>query len=154
MIVSDILWMNQALIQARLAANLGEVPVGAVVVRDNRIIGRGHNRVIMDADPSAHAEIVALRDAGAASDNYRLPGATLYVTLEPCMMCTGAMVHARLARVVYGAADAKTGVVESCDHLHERPYLNHSLQIEGGILTGVSAQLLRSFFQKKRKSKR
>jgi tRNA(adenine34) deaminase len=146
----DAFWMARALDLARLAAADGEVPVGAVVVRDDALIGEGRNRMIGANDPSAHAEIDALRDAGQRIGNYRLPGATLYVTLEPCVMCAGAMIHARIARVVYAARDPKTGAAGSMfDTLHSDRH-NHRLTVDGGILAEESSRLLTDFFRARR----
>ena len=141
--------MGEAFALARQAAAAGEVPVGAVVVKEGRIIGRGYNRPISTADPTAHAEIVALREAAAAEGNYRLPGCELYVTLEPCAMCVGAMVHARLARVVYGARDPKTGACGSVADLTVLP-TNHQTKFEGGVLAQECAEGLRRFFAERR----
>ena len=143
-------WMGEALALAAQAAEAGEVPVGAVVVKDGEIIGRGYNRPISGADPTAHAEIVALRDAAARLANYRLPGCELYVTLEPCAMCVGAMIHARLARVVFGAADPKTGACGSVVNLPEVRALNHHTAFEGGLLAEESGALLKRFFAARR----
>ena len=143
-------WMGQALAQARLAAAQGEVPVGAVVVKDGQLIATGHNAPIAGHDPTAHAEIVALRAAAHALGNYRLDGCTLYVTLEPCAMCSGAMLHARLDRVVYGAADPRTGVAGSVLDLFAQPQLNHRTQVSGGVLTRECAQVLKDFFKPRR----
>jgi tRNA(adenine34) deaminase len=142
--------MAQALELAAEAAKAGEVPVGAVVVRDGRVIGRGYNRPISSADPTAHAEIVALREAAAAENNYRLPGCELYVTLEPCAMCVGAMVHARLARVVYGTRDPKTGACGSIVDLPAIAHWNHHGVFEGGILAPECGAMLRRFFAERR----
>jgi tRNA(adenine34) deaminase len=142
-------YMQAALALARRAADEGEVPDGAVVVKDGRIIGRGYNRPIAAADPTAHAEIVALREAAAAEGNYRLPGCELYVTLEPCAMCVGAMVHARLARVVYGAADPKTGACGGHADL-TRLSSNHHTRFEGGLLAGECGGMLKRFFAERR----
>jgi tRNA(adenine34) deaminase len=142
--------MQAALAEARLAAEAGEVPIGAVVVRDGAIIARGQNRVLRDLDPTAHAEIVALRTAAAALGNYRLLGCTLYVTLEPCAMCAGAMIHARLAELVFAAADPKAGAAGSVLTVLNHPQLNHQMQIEQGILEDEAADLLRSFFRERR----
>lgn len=143
--------MRLALKQAELARDIGEVPVGAVAVdATGRVIGRGYNRTISDHDPSAHAEIVALRDAGKRCGNYRLPDVRLYVTLEPCMMCMGAMMHARLVRVVYGASDPKTGACGSVLSVHESTQLNHHTTVEGGVLTNECSAMLRSFFRDRR----
>lgn len=146
----DLLWMNEALALAREAGSAGEVPVGAVVVVDGQIIGRGFNQPISRHDPTAHAEVMALRDAAARADNYRLPGATLYVTLEPCLMCAGAIMHARIARVVFGAADAKTGVAGSVLNLFAENRLNHHAEIIGGVRATECGQLLSSFFAARR----
>lgn len=141
--------MREALALAAEAADAGEVPVGAVVVREGRVIGRGYNRPVSAADPTAHAEIVALREAAAAEGNYRLPGCELYVTLEPCAMCVGAMVHARLARVVYGAADPKTGACGSVVDLTSLS-TNHHTQFGGGVLAEQCGAVLRAFFAQRR----
>ena len=143
--------MRLALAQARLAQAAGEVPVGAVVVRDGEVIGAGWNRPITGHDPTAHAEIVALREAARRLGNYRLPGCSLYVTLEPCAMCTGAIFHARIARVVYGASDPKTGVAGSVLDLYAEPRLNHHASIEGGVLAQACGELLRAFFAARRR---
>nr|ART37126.1 D69 [uncultured bacterium] len=148
--MNDELWMTEALNLAREAGAAGEVPVGAVVVLDGQIIGRGFNQPISRQDPTAHAEVVALRDAATRLGNYRLPGATLYVTLEPCMMCAGAMMHARLARVVFGAADPKTGVAGSVLDLFGEARLNHHAEITGGVRAEECGQLLSSFFAARR----
>lgn len=142
--------MALALQQAHLAAQAGEVPVGAVVVRHGQVIGVGHNAPIGAHDPSAHAEIMALRAAAAAVGNYRLDGCELYVTLEPCAMCAGAMLHARLQRVVYGAADPKTGVAGSVLNLFAQAQLNHQTQVQGGVLAAECSALLQQFFQQRR----
>ena len=147
---ADAGWMEQALALARRAGDEGEVPVGAVLVRDGELIGEGWNRPIGCQDVSAHAEINALRDAGARLGNYRFPGAVLYVTLEPCLMCAGAMVHARLARVVFGAFDAKTGAAGSRFDVLGSELHNHRLQGDGGILAGPCGELLREFFRARR----
>jgi len=144
--------MALALEQARLAWEAGEVPVGAVVVdAGGRVLGTGRNRTIADSDPTAHAEIVALRMAARAAGNYRLPGASLYVTLEPCAMCMGAMLHARLARVVYGAADPKTGACGGVLDLGGVARLNHQTSVRGGVLAGPCGELLRGFFRERRR---
>lgn len=143
-------FMSQALALARAAAESGEVPVGAVLVHEGRVIGRGFNRPIGDCDPTAHAEIVALREGARRLDNYRLPGCTLYVTLEPCVMCAGAIVHARLQRLVYGAADPKTGAAGSVFDIFGSSHVNHVVAVEGGVLAGECARLLRAFFQARR----
>lgn len=142
--------MQVALGLAREAGAAGEVPVGAVVVLDGEIVGRGFNQPILRHDPTAHAEIMALRDAADRVGNYRLPGSTLYVTLEPCVMCTGAIMHARVARVVYGARDPKTGAAGSVVDLYGESRLNHHAAIEGGVLAGDCGSLLSSFFAARR----
>jgi len=147
---ADELYMRVALDEARAAAERGEVPVGAAVVISERIVARAGNRTISDCDPTAHAEIVALREAARAIGNYRLPEATVYVTIEPCAMCAGAMIQARIARLVYGANDVKGGAVRSCFSVFDHPQLNHRAAVSGGILAGESAQLLREFFGARR----
>ena len=149
-ISEDEKWMSEALIEANKAEMLGEVPVGAVVVFQNQIIGRGHNQPIKNNDPSAHAEIMALRNAGEFLSNYRLPNATLYVTLEPCVMCVGAIIHARISRVVYGATDPKTGAATSVLNLFDKKEINHHTSVHGGVLVNQSSNLLRTFFKNKR----
>jgi tRNA(adenine34) deaminase len=144
--------MEAALAEARLAAEAGEVPIGAVVVREDAIIARGQNRALRDNDPTAHAEIVALRAAAVALGNYRLNGCTLYVTLEPCAMCAGALIHARLDKLVFAAADPKAGACGSVLSVLNHPQLNHQMQLEQGILTDEAAELLRSFFRERRSS--
>ena len=148
----DEYYMREAMSLARSAECLGEVPVGAVLVRGSDIIGRGFNSPIGDADPTAHAEIAAIRAAARAEDNYRLPGTTLYVTLEPCAMCAGAIIHARIARVVYGARDPKTGVHGSVVDLFAVTRLNHHASVEGGVLADECSQLLSQFFAARRKA--
>lgn len=143
--------MNEALAEALEAQREGEVPVGAVAVLDGRIIGRGHNRNISDRDPTAHAEIIALREAARALGNHRLMGCTLFATIEPCAMCAGAMVHARIQRLVYGADDPKAGAVRSVMQIVNHPALNHSMEVVGGVLGERCAQLLKEFFQALRK---
>lgn len=143
---TDVLYMRAALKVAAAAEALGDVPVGAIVVVDGRIVGVGHNRREIDADPTAHAEIVALREACRSSGRWRVDGATLYVTLEPCPMCAGAIVNARVGRLVYGAADPKAGAVSSLYEICTEPRLNHRLEVEGGVLAEESATLLRQFF--------
>jgi tRNA(adenine34) deaminase len=147
----DIRWMTRALELARSAAAEGEVPVGAVVVRDGEVIGEGWNRPIAAHDPTAHAEIQALRAAAAHSGNYRLVDTTLYVTLEPCAMCAGAMVHARVRRVVFGAPDPRTGAAGSVFNLLQAGQLNHQAEVCGGVLAEESGALLREFFQARRR---
>jgi tRNA(adenine34) deaminase len=143
--------MREALAEAERGRAAGEVPVGAVVVIDGVIVGRAHNAPIALSDPTAHAEVLALRDAARRAGNYRLPGATLYVTLEPCAMCCGAAILARLARVVYGARDAKAGAVESLHRLLDDTRLNHRVSATGGVLASESAALLRAFFDTRRR---
>ena len=142
--------MREACEKAREGLAAGEVPVGAVVVVDGEIVGRAHNAPIGLADPTAHAEVLALREAGRKIGNYRLTGATLYATVEPCPMCCGAVLHARLARVVYGAPDPKAGAVVSLFRLLDDPRLNHRVETRGGVLAGESRALLRAFFQARR----
>lgn len=142
--------MRAALALAQQAEAAGEVPVGAVVVRDGEIIGRGYNAPISGHDPSAHAEIAALRDAARHVGNYRLVGCELYVTLEPCVMCVGAMFHARIARVIYGARDPKTGAAGSVFNLFTDARLNHHARIEGGVLSEECGKVLSDFFAKRR----
>jgi len=142
--------MRAALSQAARAASCGEVPVGAVVVQDGAIIGEGYNQPIESHDPTAHAEILALRDAGRRVGNYRLTGATLYVTIEPCQMCVGAMVHARIARVVYGTREPRAGAIESAMRAHEHPALNHRLIAEGGVLESECRSMMQGFFKDRR----
>lgn len=142
--------MQEALALARHAASLGEVPVGAVVLREGVIIGRGHNQPIAGCDPTAHAEILALRNAAMHIGNYRLPGCELYVTLEPCCMCVGAILHARLERVVFGASDPKTGACGSVIDLFAERRLNFHTQVNGGVLAEESARLLTDFFASRR----
>ena len=148
--MDDDYFMREALSLARSAECLGEVPVGAVVVLDGEIVGRGFNQPIGRHDPTAHAEIMALRDAATRLGNYRLPGCALYVTLEPCVMCSGAIMHARIARVVYGARDPKTGVAGSVLDLFAEPRLNHHATIEGGLLADDCGRMLSSFFAARR----
>lgn len=146
----DARWMRHALALARRAQDEGEVPVGAVVVREGAILGEGWNRPIGAHDPSAHAEMIALRAAAAAAANYRLGGSTLYVTLEPCVMCAGAIVHARVQRLVYGAPDPKAGAVHSVYDVIDRPRLNHVVAWSGGVLEVECAEILRAFFKARR----
>ena len=145
-------YMHEALALARLAAGRGEVPVGAVVVLNGEIVGRGHNQPISSVDPTAHAEIVALRDAAQRVGNYRLTGATLYVTVEPCLMCVGALVHARIDTVVFGAPESKAGALESTQRAHEHPALNHRLTVVSGVMASECRDLMREFFAKVRSS--
>ena len=150
--MEDLDYLRAAIAEAQSAEANGEVPVGAVVVHENKIIGRGQNRVLRDSDPTAHAEIVALRGAGLALKNYRLEDCTLYATLEPCAMCAGAMIHARIDRLVYAAADPKAGACGSVLDVLNHPHLNHQMMSEQGILASESAELLRSFFRERRES--
>jgi tRNA(adenine34) deaminase len=147
---SDELWMEEALRAAQRALEAGEVPVGAVVVSEGRIIGRGWNRNITDNDPTAHAEIIALREAGAAVGNHRLSECDLFATIEPCPMCAGALVHARIKRLVYGADDPKAGAVLSVMQLLNHKQLNHKVEVRSGVLAGRCAELLQTFFKNRR----
>jgi tRNA(Arg) A34 adenosine deaminase TadA len=142
--------MREALALAAAAARAGEVPVGAVVVMDGAIVGRGHNQPITTSDPTAHAEIVALRDAARRVSNYRLAGSTLYVTVEPCVMCVGAMVHARVETLVFGASEPKAGAVESTQRAHEHPALNHKLTVVSGVMAAECRDVMLTFFQSRR----
>jgi tRNA(adenine34) deaminase len=151
--MSDAIFMQQALSQAQNAWALGEVPVGALVVKDGQVIATGFNQPIGTHDPTAHAEIMALRAAAEILGNYRLPGCELYVTLEPCAMCAGAMMHARLARVVFGASDPKTGACGSVINLFEQEKLNHHTELVGGVMAEECGQLLRTFFAERRAAK-
>ena len=146
----DRQFMQQALEQANLAALAGEVPVGAVLVRDGQVISKAFNKPISDHDPSAHAEMLALRQAAKSEENYRLPGTTLYVTLEPCTMCAGAILHARLDRIVYGATDPKTGAAGSVLDVFSSKQINHQTCVEGGVMGEECGQLLRDFFKERR----
>jgi tRNA(adenine34) deaminase len=148
--VSDELWMEEALRCAQRALEAGEVPVGAVTVCDGKIVGRGWNRNISDSDPTAHAEILALREAGTTVGNHRLGDCELFATIEPCAMCAGAMVHARIKRLVYGADDPKAGAVRSALQVLNHPQLNHKIEVQSGILAGRSAELLQEFFKNRR----
>ena len=147
---SDVQRMRSALTQARLAADLGEIPVGAVVVAGGEVVGLGHNRSVADRDPSAHAEIIALRNAGKKTGNHRLVDAALYVTLEPCAMCAGALVQARVSRIVFGAYDPKAGALGSVLDLSSQRELNHRFEVNGGLLQEQCAELLQKFFARKR----
>lgn len=142
--------MRAAIELGRQGRRRGEVPVGAVVVLDGRVIGEGFNEPIGTNDPTAHAEIVALRDAGRRTRNYRLTGATVYVTIEPCQMCVGAMIHARIARVVYGTTEPKAGAIESAMRAHEHPTLNHRMETTGGVLEAECRELIQEFFRARR----
>lgn len=148
--VLDREFMAAAIEEARKAAEAGEVPVGAVIAIEGQIVARAGNRTITDCDPTAHAEMVALREAAAKIGNYRLLGATIYVTIEPCAMCTGAMIQARVERLVYGADDAKGGAVRSCFAIFEHPQLNHRVEVTPGVMAEQAAALLKDFFAAKR----
>lgn len=150
LVAADAVFIERAFALAEAAARQGEVPVGALVVLDGRIIGEGWNRPISDRDPTAHAEIVALRKAAAAVGNYRLVGASLYVTLEPCAMCSGAILHARLARVVFGAFDPRTGAAGSVLEVLNTHKLNHRVEIRGGVQAAACAAQLQAFFRNRR----
>ena len=147
---SDEIWMDEALRCAQRALEAGEVPVGAVVVCAGRIVGRGWNRNLTDCDPTAHAEIVALRDAGRTVGNHRLGSCELFATIEPCAMCAGAAIHARVRRLVYGADDPKAGAVHSILQVVNHPLLNHQMEIRSGVLAGRSAEVLQEFFRTRR----
>ncbi|HXY07831.1 MAG TPA: tRNA adenosine(34) deaminase TadA [Terriglobales bacterium] len=147
---SDELWMEEALRCAQRALDAGEVPVGAIVVCEGRVVGRGWNRNISDADPTAHAEVIALREAGATLGNHRLGDCDLFATIEPCPMCAGAMVHARIRRLIYGADDPKAGAVCTVMQVLNHPSVNHTIEVRSGVLAGRSAELLQSFFRSRR----
>jgi len=151
---SDELWMEEALRVAQRALDAGEVPVGAIVVRAGKIVGRGWNRNLTDVDPTAHAEILALREAGARVGNHRLGDCELFATIEPCAMCAGAMVHARLKRLVYGADDPKAGAVHSVLQVLNHPRLNHQMEVSRGVLATRCAELLQSFFRQRREEQK
>jgi len=146
----DAAWMRVALEQARNGGEAGEVPVGAVVTKDGEIVGRGHNRNLLDHDPSAHAEIVALREAATRLGNHRLGGCEMFVTIEPCAMCAGALIHARLARLVYGASDPKAGAVATVLQVLNHPGLNHKMEVKSGVLADECSAVLQNFFRSKR----
>ncbi|HEV7673500.1 MAG TPA: tRNA adenosine(34) deaminase TadA [Candidatus Angelobacter sp.] len=146
----DAAWMELALDQAQLAAAAGEVPVGALVIKDGEILGRGYNRNLLDNDPTAHAEIVALRQAAARMGNHRLVGCTMVATIEPCSMCAGALIHARIARLVYGATDPKAGAAGSTVQVINHPSLNHRMEVTAGVLAGKCSEILQKFFRQKR----
>lgn len=143
-------WMQAALMEARRARDAGEVPIGALVVLDGVVIGRGYNQPISSGDPTAHAEVVAIRDAARATGNYRLTGSTLYVTIEPCLMCVGALVHARIGRLVFGAAESRTGAVVSTVRGGELPGHNHRFEVEGGVREDECRTLMQEFFRQRR----
>ena len=149
-LTSDELWMEEALRAAQRALEAGEVPVGAVVVSAGQIIARGWNRNIAGRDPSAHAEIVALREAGAALGNHRLGDCELFVTVEPCAMCAGALIQARIKRLIYGADDPKAGAVHSVIQVLNHPQLNHRMEVRGGVLAGRCAEMVQAFFKSRR----
>ena len=143
-------WMTKALTLAEKAATIGEVPVGALLVKDGVVVGEGFNSPITTCDPSAHAEIMALRNAAASLNNYRLPNTTLYVTIEPCTMCIGAMIHARVARLVYGATEPRAGAVVSQMELPNQAHFNHKMEVVGGVLADQCGELISNFFSEKR----
>jgi len=143
-------WIKQALIEAEKSLLINEVPVGAVIVLDDKIIGRGHNKPILNKDPTSHAEIEAIRNASENIKNYRLTGADIYVTLEPCAMCYGAIVHSRISNIFFGASDQKTGVCGSCEDLSERKYFNHKPHIKGQIMAKECSKILKEFFKSRR----
>ncbi len=147
---SDEMWMEEALREAQRAQTLGEVPVGAVVVLQGRVIGRAANRPISDSDPTAHAEILALREAGRELGNYRLGDCELYVTVEPCPMCAGAITHARIKRLVYGADDPKAGAVKSAIQVLNHPQTNHRVEVVSGVLAGRAMEMVQAFFRQRR----
>lgn len=147
---TDELWMEEALRCAQRALEANEVPVGAIVVREGVVVGRGWNRNLTDSDPTAHAEIVALRDAGRNLGNHRLVDCELFATIEPCAMCAGAAVHARVRRLVYGADDPKAGAIRSALLVVNHPSLNHQMEVRGGVLAGRAAEMLQEFFRKRR----
>jgi tRNA(adenine34) deaminase len=149
-LTEDIGWMEIALAQAAQAGQVGEVPVGALVIKDGEIVGRGHNRNLLDHDATAHAEIVALREAAARLGNHRLGGCDIFVTIEPCAMCAGAMIHARLARLVYGASDPKAGAAGSVLQVINHPQLNHRMEVVSGVLADRCSDILQSFFKQRR----
>jgi tRNA(adenine34) deaminase len=150
--MNDELWMEEALREAQRGAALGEVPVGAIVVRDGQIVGRGSNRPITDSDPTAHAEILALREAGKRLGNYRLGDCDLYVTMEPCAMCAGAMAHARVKRLIYAAGDPKAGAVQSVIEVLNHPSMNHRVEVTCGVLAGRAMEMVQAFFRERRKN--
>ena len=147
---TDLLFMQEALAEARASASAGEVPIGATLVHDGKILARSGNRTIRDNDPTAHAEIIVLREAARLLSNYRLANATLYVTIEPCSMCAGAIIQARVPRLVYGADDPKGGAVRSCFEILSSPRLNHQVEVSAGVLAAEAAAVLQSFFAARR----
>jgi len=148
----DIKWMQIAINEAKVAMNENEIPVGAVLVKNNKLITKAHNQPIFKNDPTAHAEIQVIQKGGKIKKNYRLSGTTLYVTLEPCAMCFGAIMHARIERVVFGAYDPKTGVCGSCGDLNNAAFFSHKVKIHGGVLKNDCSELLKTFFKKRRKA--
>ena len=152
--MTDEQWMRYALNRALQASHLGEVPVGAVLVKDGELLAEGFNEPIATHDPTAHAEIIAMRRAAAQLRNYRLTDCTLYVTIEPCLMCVGAMVHARIGRLVYGAPEPKAGAIESAMRALDHPTLNHRFDVTGGVLADQSRELMQAFFQDRRRQDR
>jgi tRNA(adenine34) deaminase len=151
--INDVAWMELALAEARMAAEAGEVPVGALVINQGEIIGRAGNRNLRDHDPSAHAEIVALRQAAAHLGNHRLTGCVLYATIEPCAMCAGAIIHSRISRLVYGARDIKAGAAGSVLDVINHPRLNHKLEVVSGLLEDRCSEILQDFFRRKREQR-
>lgn len=149
----DAAWMEQALEQARLAAAAGEVPVGALVILEGKVLGRGQNRNLRENDPTAHAEIIALRQAAAALGNHRLTGCVIFSTIEPCSMCAGALVHARIARLVFGASDPKAGAAGSVVAVINHPRLNHKMEVTAGVLADKCAEMLQDFFRSRREQR-
>ncbi|OCG03033.1 tRNA adenosine(34) deaminase TadA [Gilliamella sp. wkB112] len=153
--MTDEFWMQHALMLAKRAETIGEIPVGAVIIDDNQqIIGEGFNQAILQHNPSAHAEMIAIKQAGQTINNYRLVNTTLYVTLEPCIMCAGAIIHSRIKRVVYGASDYKTGAAGSFIDILAHPGINHYAEITGGVLAGECSNLLSDFFKQRRLQKK
>ena len=152
--MSDELWMEEALREAARAQASGEVPIGAVVVHNGKVIGRGWNRPVFECDATAHAEIIALREAGREIGNYRLNDCELFVTLEPCAMCAGAMTHARIRRLIYAADDPKSGAVKSALQVLNHPALNHKIEVTSGVLAGRAMEMLQGFFRERRDSPR
>jgi tRNA(Arg) A34 adenosine deaminase TadA len=148
----DAKWMERALDQARVALQQGEVPVGALVIKDGELLGAGHNRNLLDRDPTAHAEVVALRQAAGRIGNYRLTGCTMYATIEPCAMCAGALIHARIARLVYGAADPKAGAAGSVLQVLNHASLNHRMEVTAGVLGDRCSEILQDFFRQRRRA--
>ncbi|WNO11583.1 tRNA adenosine(34) deaminase TadA [Teredinibacter sp. KSP-S5-2] len=150
----DLYWMQQALLLAEKANQINEVPVGALIVKNNEVIGEGYNRPITDHDPTAHAEICALRAAAQTVQNYRMPGTTMYITIEPCSMCLGAIIHARIDRLVFGALEPKAGVLQSNPELISSGIFNHSLEWTGGVLAEECTAIIQQFFQRRRREKK